>query len=151
MSSRNRHSGFTLIELIVVIVILGILGAVALPKFVNLGGDARASVIKGLAGSLEAANSLVYAKAALAGQLGATGTVTVNGASISTVYGYAADLTATNLTNPAVFALTPLADFTVAATTIQHATATTPASCVATYTVATATAPARVVPTVTGC
>ena len=56
---NERQRGFTLIELIVVIVILGILAAVALPRFVNLQSDARASSMKGLAGSMRAAVELV--------------------------------------------------------------------------------------------
>lgn len=49
----QKQSGFTLIELIVVIVILGILAATALPKFANLSGDARAATMKAVYGSLQ--------------------------------------------------------------------------------------------------
>ena len=58
----NKNEGFTLIELIVVIVILGILSATALPKFVNLQTDAHASVVSGTGGAVKSAISLAHAK-----------------------------------------------------------------------------------------
>lgn len=64
----KRQQGFTLIELVVVIIILGILAVTAAPKFINLQGDARTSAIQGLKGAIQGANSLVYSKAALAGK-----------------------------------------------------------------------------------
>ena len=70
---KTKQQGFTLIELIVVIVILGILAAVALPRFLNVANDARRSVMQGVQGSMSGANSMVYGKAAINGQLGATG------------------------------------------------------------------------------
>ncbi|MCD9539789.1 prepilin-type N-terminal cleavage/methylation domain-containing protein [Photobacterium carnosum] len=62
-----RNKGFTLIELVVVIVILGILAVVAAPKFMGLQRDARIADLKGLEGGLKAANEMVYAKAAMKG------------------------------------------------------------------------------------
>ncbi|WP_283630421.1 type II secretion system protein [Shewanella baltica] len=61
----KRQQGFTLIELVVVIIILGILAVTAAPKFINLQGDARVSALQGLKGPIQGANSLVYSKAAL--------------------------------------------------------------------------------------
>lgn len=55
--------GFTLIELIVVIVILGIISIVALPRIVSLSGDANISVLQGIAGSLRSSSNKVRAKA----------------------------------------------------------------------------------------
>lgn len=64
----NNQQGFTLIELVLVIIVLGILAVTAAPKFINLKTDARIAALKGLNGALHDANSLVYSKAAIAGK-----------------------------------------------------------------------------------
>ena len=60
-NSKHKQKGFTLIELVVVIVILGILSAFALPRFLNLTTDARVAAIEGVAGSIKSASALVRA------------------------------------------------------------------------------------------
>ncbi len=63
----RTSKGFTLIELVVVIVILGILAATAAPKFMDLQKDARISAINGLKGVVKSAVNMGYAKAVLVG------------------------------------------------------------------------------------
>lgn len=62
MTECHKEQGFTLIELIVVIVILGILAVTAAPKFMNLTSDANSAVVKGLARAIRSASQTIYAK-----------------------------------------------------------------------------------------
>ncbi len=148
---NKRQSGFTLVELVMVIVILGVLGATALPKFVDMGGDARAAVMKGVEGSMRSANVAIYAKAAANGKLAAAGptqNVSILGATVNLDFGYARD--AVELAK--VMDLSPAGDFTTVVGSVTHAKATTAASCVITYSAATsAVAPPGYVPSTGGC
>ncbi|QUM76304.1 prepilin-type N-terminal cleavage/methylation domain-containing protein [Moritella sp. 24] len=78
-----KHKGFTLIELVIVIIVLGILAATAVPKFINIQSDARISTLKGAEGAILSANSLVYSKAVIQGIENSSGAVSTGGSSLT--------------------------------------------------------------------
>ena len=86
-----KQAGFTLIELVVVIVLLGILSATAIPRFVNMRNEAIIATMQGLKGSLESAATMAHAKALVQGKdTQANATIVVGGATVNLVYGYPA-------------------------------------------------------------
>ena len=88
----QKQQGFTLIELIVVIIILGILAVTAAPKFIDVQGDAQKAAMEGVAGALRSGKDLVFAKAAAEGKLNGTKdkpvNVTTSIGNVATAYGY---------------------------------------------------------------
>lgn len=67
MVRKHSESGFTLIELVIVIVILGILAAVAIPKYEDMREQARVATLKGQLGAIRSAIAIQYARNALNG------------------------------------------------------------------------------------
>lgn len=83
----KRQQGFTIIELIVVIVVLGILAATAIPRFANIGTEARIASMRGVEGSMLAAKEIVRAKWYAAGSTSLSTVTTADGTSVAVTTG----------------------------------------------------------------
>jgi MSHA pilin protein MshA len=153
MKKINKQAGFTLIELIMVIVILGVLSAFALPRFADLGGNAREASINGLAASLKSAANIAHAQQ-LANGDDSDDSVTLEGQVITMVDGYpTADAAGINLaaqvdvTND----YTATTGGAAAGADIVFSLAGGSGNCQVTYTAATSPGTLSVVVDATGC
>jgi MSHA pilin protein MshA len=135
MKKINKQAGFTLIELIMVIVILGVLSAFALPRFADLGGNARAASINGAAASMKSAANIAHAQWLAEGDSTST-EVTLEGIGVVMVNGYPTEA------GIMVAAQISTDDYTVSGGTVSVTGAPTPANCSVTYTEAVAADPA---------
>ncbi len=151
MNSKTSQGGFTLIELVVVITILGILAAFAVPRFAALEGTARTAAIQSLGGSVRSGAALSHALWLAQGNPAAT-TVTMEGQTITMANGYPNAATIRNT----ITDINGFAPTTVGANAVftKQTPGTVPVSipnCLVTYTPAAVGAAPTVSTTTTGC
>jgi len=89
-SNYSKNRGFTLIELVIVIIILGTLSATAIPKFINLKTDSKIATLETVQGAMESALQLVYSRAVIKSQSSGDGSIDINGVNLPLYNGYPA-------------------------------------------------------------